>query len=80
MKIRRVEYLVAIAIVTSATVMQVREHLLQHATSPVSVQNMSASCGAMHDGLVPAGCEAASDNRQVNRAPAAPHDARRIWV
>ncbi|PQV54991.1 hypothetical protein B0G83_1011174 [Paraburkholderia sp. BL21I4N1] len=80
MKIRRAEYLVAIAIVTSATVMQVREHLLQNETSPAGVQNMSTSCGAMHEGLVPAGCEATSDQSRGDRAPAAPHDAPRIWV
>ncbi|MFM0643512.1 hypothetical protein PQR14_04220 [Paraburkholderia bryophila] len=80
MKIRRAECLVAVAIVTSATVMQIREHLLQHETPPASMQNMSATCGAMHEGLVPAGCEATGDNRQVDRAPVPPHDAPRIWV
>ncbi|WCM24601.1 hypothetical protein NDK50_27770 [Paraburkholderia bryophila] len=80
MKIRRAEILVAVAIVTSAAVMQIREHLLQHETPPASMQNMSAACGAMHEGLVPAGCEATGDNRQVDRAPLAPHDTPRIWV
>ncbi|MFM0598339.1 hypothetical protein [Paraburkholderia dilworthii] len=80
MKIRRAEYLVAVAIVTSATVMQIREHFVQHETTPASMQNMSASCGAMHEGLVPAGCEATGDHRQVDRAPVPSHDAPRIWV
>ena len=80
MKIRRAEFLVAVAIVTSAAVMQIREHLLQHESPPASINNMSATCGTMHEGLVPAGCEATGDNRPVDRAPLAPHDAPRIWV
>jgi hypothetical protein len=54
-KIRRAEFLLAVAIVSSAAVMQVREHMLS-ATPQEAPQAMS--CGAKNDGLAPASCAA----------------------
>jgi hypothetical protein len=77
-KIRRAEFLLAVAIVTSAAVMQVREHMLT--TAPhAAVQ--ATSCEAKHDGLAPASCavmrgERSVDGRRSQRQQSAP----RVWV
>ncbi|MFL9910123.1 hypothetical protein [Paraburkholderia sp. RL17-337-BIB-A] len=82
MKIRSAEYLVAIAIVTSAGVLQIREHMQPLETPPASAQPAS-TCGVTRDGLVPAACEPTRGERQqVERAPQPQpqHNAARIWV
>jgi hypothetical protein len=79
MKIRSAEYLAAIAIVTSAAVLQIREHM-QPQEAPVASAQAASSCGVRHDGLVPAACEATRDERQVDRAPQPQHNRPRIWV
>ncbi|MFL9902012.1 hypothetical protein PQR71_28360 [Paraburkholderia fungorum] len=82
MKIRSADYLVAIAIVTSAGVLQIREHMQPLEAPPASAQTAS-SCGVTHDGLVSAACEPTrSERRQVERAPQpqAQHNAARLWV
>lgn len=82
MKIRSAEYLALVAIVTSAAVMQIREHV-QDVPSLHAAQAMS--CGAMHErnGLLPAGCEATRDTsrgeRSADHAPQ-PQHSMRIWV
>nr|WKF61547.1 hypothetical protein HUO10_006078 [Paraburkholderia busanensis] len=93
-KIRSAEFLVAVAIISSATVMQIREHLRQPDGQAASEEHAATSCGAMHEGLMPASCEAtrderntrdagatrhARDQRQVDRAPQ-PRVTPRIWV
>jgi hypothetical protein len=78
-KIRRAEFLLAVAIVTSAAVMQVREYVLRTAASHDAVQTMS--CGAKHDGLAPASCAAVRGERPVDGGDAQPRQAAlRIWV
>ena len=78
MKIRTAEWLVAVAIVTSASVLQIREHMQSYEASSVAPQ--AASCGVMHDGLVPAGCEPARNEQRMDRAALPQHSAPRIWV
>lgn len=83
MKIRSAEFLALVAIVTSATVLQIREHMPQdrsiHATQ-------AASCGAMREGngLLPAACEATRDATQREGATGRPtqvlHSNPKIWV
>lgn len=79
MKIRGAELLVAVAIVTSATVMQIREHMEQHDAPAASAQAVP-SCGVRHDGLAAAACEPTRGERQADRASQPRRDAQRIWV
>lgn len=83
MKIRSAEYLVAIAIVTSAAVLQIREHMLPHEAAATGTQT-AVSCDIKHDGLVPAGCEPTRGERPVGRAPQESpqesHNVPRMWV
>jgi hypothetical protein len=77
MKIRRAEFLLAVAIVTSAAVMQVREYVLKTAPQG-AVQTMS--CGATHQGLAPAACATVRGERSVDGAARPQQAALRIWV
>ncbi|MFM0736197.1 hypothetical protein PQQ51_02975 [Paraburkholderia xenovorans] len=78
MKIRSTEFLVGVAIVTSAAVLQIREHTLpQDAPSSATP---ALACGAAHDGLVPAGCEPTRGERETDRAQKQARGAQRIWV
>ncbi|WNC94078.1 hypothetical protein RI103_25265 [Paraburkholderia sp. FT54] len=79
MKIRNAEFLAAVAIIASATVLQIREHSQAH-EAPSSNAQTTSSCGVTHDGLVPAACEPTRDKRQVDRAPAPQRGAPQIWV
>jgi hypothetical protein len=77
-KIRRAEFLLAVAIVTSAAVMQVREHMLR-AAPQTNVQGMS--CGAKNEGLAPASCALMRNERSVDGTRSEPRQAApRIWV
>lgn len=78
-KIRSAEYLIAIAIVTSAGVLQIRQHM-QPLEAPVASAPAASSCGITHDGLVPAACEPTRSERQVERGPRLQHSAPHIWV
>jgi hypothetical protein len=80
MKIRSTECLVAVAIITSATVMQIREHMQPREAASPSAQVASPSCGATHDGPVPAACEPTSDDHQTDRTTRRPRSAPQIWV
>ncbi|TDY21622.1 hypothetical protein B0G81_1850 [Paraburkholderia sp. BL6665CI2N2] len=80
MKIRSAEFLAAVAIISSATVMQIREHVLAQETPVSQAQATSPSCGLTHDGLVSAACEATRDKRQVDRAPQPQRNAPQVWV
>ncbi|WP_133645747.1 hypothetical protein [Paraburkholderia flava] len=66
MKTRTIESLVFVAIVTSAGVMQIREHLLPvaHATSASST---ATTCAQQPAGVIPASCVSLRDSRT-------PHD------
>lgn len=80
-KIRSAEFLAAIAIVTSAAVMQIREHVQAHDAPPANAQASLPACTTAHDGFTPAGCEATRGEGQVEHALPSQHDARRqIWV
>lgn len=80
MKIRSAEFLAAVAIITSAVVMQIREHVQVPETPSASAQATSPPCGSAHDGLAPAACEPTRDQRQVDRTPLPQHAAPQIWV
>ncbi|WP_168790279.1 hypothetical protein [Paraburkholderia aromaticivorans] len=80
MKIRSAEFLAAVAIISSAAVMQIREHVLAQEAPSSNAQATSPSCGVTHDGFVPAACEPTRDKRQVDRAPQPQRDAPQIWV
>jgi hypothetical protein len=79
-KIRRAECLAAVAIVTSATVMQIREHLPMRETPPASAQAPLSSCAITHRGLVLAACEPTRGESRDHRATLPPHGAPIIWV
>ncbi|MFM0169610.1 hypothetical protein [Paraburkholderia sediminicola] len=80
MKIRSAEFLAAVAIIASATVMQIREHLQVPEAPSSNAQAMSPSCGVTHEGFVPAACEPTRDERQVDRAPQPRRNAPQGWV
>lgn len=80
MKLRSTEFLAAIAIITSAAVVQIREDMPAREAASASEQTTSPpSCGITRDGLMPAACEPTSDDRQD---PAVPRrrSASQIWV
>jgi hypothetical protein len=78
MKIRRAEFLLAVAIVTSAAVMQIREYVLKTAPQD-AVQTLS--CETPHQGLAPAACAAMRSEHPVDGGATRPQQsAPRIWV
>ena len=77
MKIRRAEFLLAVAIVTSAAAMQVREYVLR--TAPQSAAQ-TMSCGTTHQGLAPAACATVRGERSVDGAAHPQQTALHIWV
>lgn len=80
MKIRSTEFLVAVAIITSATVMQIREHMQPREATSASEQAGPPSCGATHEGLAPAACEPTHDEPQPERATHRQRSAPQFWV
>ncbi|MFM0237543.1 hypothetical protein [Paraburkholderia phytofirmans] len=80
MKIRSAEFLAAVAIISSAAVIQIREHVLAQETPASNAQAVSPPCGVTHQGLVPAACEPTREKRQVDRAPQPQRSAPQIWV
>jgi hypothetical protein len=91
-KIRRAEWLAAVAIITSATVLQIREHMLVHAALPATPEAAQTSCDMPRSGLVLAACEPTrgeapasrdqNQNQNQNRDRATRHlrTASKIWV
>jgi hypothetical protein len=77
-KIRRAEFFLAVAIVTSAAVMQIREYVLNTAPPHDSAQTLS--CDAAHPGLSPASCAAMRSERPGDGATHPQQSAPRIWV
>jgi len=76
-KIRRAEFLLAVAIVTSAAVMQIREYMLKdapHDTVP------TLSCDTPHQALAPAACAAVRSERPADGATRPQQSTLRIWV
>ena len=68
-------FLAAVAIVSSATAMQIRTHV----ASPTHTPAATSTCGVAHDGVTLASCAPMRSERQVERQQA-PHDARQLWV
>jgi hypothetical protein len=78
MTIRRAEFLVFVAIVTSAAVMQIRERTL---TPPPQQATDAIACNAVRQGVVPAGCAVKRDDeRHVDGAVLPRHHEPDIWV
>ncbi|CAH2909482.1 MAG: hypothetical protein CPSOU_1583 [uncultured Paraburkholderia sp.] len=86
MKITGAEFLVAVAIVTSAAVLQIREHVqLDHgvaASIPRSVDAAPSSCEPSRNGIVPASCEPARGQRPAEHVPLPlrKRGTTQIWV
>ncbi|WP_027798482.1 hypothetical protein [Paraburkholderia dilworthii] len=84
MKTRSAELLAAVAIVTSAAVLQIREHVMPHqgiaASTRDSVQTAPSSCEGSSNGMMPASCEPTRDERSAEHAPLPRRGASRIWV
>jgi hypothetical protein len=89
MKARTIESLVFVAIVTSAGVMQIREHLLP-AVHAATASSTAAACSQQQAGVIPASCVSLRDSRAPhdqatdsaraqNRATTITHRAQ-IWV
>jgi hypothetical protein len=76
-KIRRAEFLLAVAIVTSAAVLQVREYMLK---APAQGNVATMSCGATQSGLAPAACASTRSERSVQGAAHERQAALHIWV
>jgi hypothetical protein len=76
-KIRRAEFLLAVAIITSAVVMQIREHMLK---VPATGNVATLSCGTEEAGLAPASCVNTRSEKSVQGVSRAPHAASNIWV
>ncbi|CAH2898785.1 MAG: hypothetical protein PPHEMADM_3497 [uncultured Paraburkholderia sp.] len=80
------EFLVAVAIVTSAAVVQIREHVQPDhgvATStPRSVDAAPSSCEPSRNGIVPASCEPAREQRPAEHVPLPlrKRGTAQIWV
>ncbi|OLL28331.1 hypothetical protein BTH42_27740 [Burkholderia sp. SRS-W-2-2016] len=79
-KTASMKFLAMIAIVTSATVMQIREHVAPPDTVRAGESNSMSGCTGTHGGFTPAACERLRDDRQPveQRKPA--HNERHIWV
>ena len=79
-KMRRAEWLAAVAIVTFATVMLIREQVPAHEATRTRTQAPLSSCGMTHRGLVLASCEPTRGESRQNRVTLPPHGAPKIWV
>lgn len=78
MTIKRAEFLVFVAIVTSAAVMQIRERAL---TPPPQQATNATACSAVRQGAVPAGCAVKRDDeRRVDGTALRRHREPDIWV
>jgi hypothetical protein len=94
MKIKTAECLLLVAMVTSAVVMQIREHTLPashtHAATQETAQREYAgqakqpeACGENRNGLLPTACETRRDEQTIDNSIAlSTHRLRstRIWV
>ncbi|HXZ10552.1 MAG TPA: hypothetical protein VEI25_21070 [Paraburkholderia sp.] len=85
MTIKRAEFLVLVALVTSAAVAQLRESTLASAPQPPVQQGEQAPqptlCGESPQGVAPAGCEVKPDDeRRVDGAQQRHHHDPRLWV
>jgi hypothetical protein len=80
-KIRSAELLVAVAIVTSATVMLIREYTQSQDMASANAHAAMSSCSTTRDGLMPARCELMRGERRMEHDIQPQHDARQqLWV
>lgn len=81
-KIRRAEFLAAVAIVTSATVMQIREHMQPHDAPAATPEAAQLSCEMPRSGLLLAACEPTRSEApaEQNRATRHLREASKMWV
>lgn len=78
MTIKHAEFLLLVAMVTSAAVVELREHTLTPAPQQAT---HTATCNAMQQGIAPAGCGLKRDDeRRVDGAEHRRHDGPGIWV
>ncbi|WOD15694.1 hypothetical protein [Paraburkholderia kirstenboschensis] len=84
MKIRSAELLAVVAIVTSASVLQIREHMQPPdstaASARASAQAAPSTCESSRKGVMPASCEPTRDERPAHHAPVPQRGAARTWV
>ncbi|RZF29357.1 hypothetical protein EVC45_12950 [Paraburkholderia sp. UYCP14C] len=73
------KFLAAVAIVSSATAMQIRAHVALPDPAAAQPRATMSTCGRANDGITPASCEPMHRERQLERSRA-PHDARQLWV
>ena len=73
------KFLAALAIVTSAIVLQIRAHVASPEAAPDQALAAISTCGNAHDGITPASCDPMRRERQPERQQQ-PHDARQLWV
>jgi hypothetical protein len=78
-KIGNYKFLAAVAIVSSATAMQLREHVASPDAALARGPAAMSTCGGAHDGLTTASCEAMRREKQPERAQP-PRDTRQLWV
>jgi hypothetical protein len=79
-KIRSAEWLVAVAIVTSATVMLIRESTQSQDIASTNA-HATMSCATTRDGLMPARCEPMRGERRMEHDTQSQRDARQqLWV
>lgn len=80
-KMGNLKFLAAVAIVSSAAVMQIREHVASPDAALAPAPAAMATCGSAHDGLTTASCDALRREKQAERQQQPqPHTARQLWV
>jgi hypothetical protein len=81
-KMKRAEFLAAVAIITSATVMQIREHMQAPDAPSATPQAAQSACEMPRSGLVLAACEPTRSEAPAKQDRATQHlrSASKIWV
>ncbi|MGF6732588.1 hypothetical protein OKW50_004733 [Paraburkholderia youngii] len=74
-----IKFLAAVAIVSSATVMQIRAHIASPDAAARQPHATISTCGRSHDGITAASCWPTNSERQLERFQP-PHDTRQPWV
>lgn len=82
-KIKRTEFLAAVAIITSATVLQIREHMRVPEAPSAQRQAAQFACDVTtHRGLVLAACEPTREAAPAGQDRATQHlrNTSKLWV
>jgi hypothetical protein len=81
-KMKRAEFLAAVAIITSATVMQIREHMRAPEPGSATPQAAQLTCEMPRSGLLLTACEPTRSEApaEQDRATRHLHSASKIWV